>query len=141
MTTTVRCCTVPLANKPGQLAEVTRALADEKINIEAFESEGLGEVGYVRLYTSDADKTENILRKKGFACIGTQLVEATLPNRPGELTKVCRALAEADINIESCFGTAGTGPGEGRILLRVSDAARARKVIDETTRRPTAVAR
>lgn len=130
---TTRCVTVPLENKPGTLARVARLVADAKINIEAIDSEVLGEWGYVRVYTTDPDKTTQALKKGGFTPTTTELLEIVLPNKPGELARVTEALAKANVNIESCFGSAGNSPTEGRIYLKVNDVARARTVLESAT--------
>ncbi|HEY7675859.1 MAG TPA: ACT domain-containing protein [Candidatus Methylomirabilis sp.] len=52
----------------------------------------------------------------------TQLV-LTLQSKPGVLATVCKALADAGVNIEALC--APEAPGKGRMRLLVSDAARA----------------
>jgi len=52
----------------------------------------------------------------------TQLV-LTLQSKPGVLATVCKALADAGVNIEALC--APEAPGKGKMRLLVSDAARA----------------
>jgi hypothetical protein len=52
----------------------------------------------------------------------TQLV-LTLQSKPGVLATVCKALADAGVNIEALC--APEAPGKGRMRLIVSDAAKA----------------
>jgi hypothetical protein len=52
----------------------------------------------------------------------TQLV-LTLQSKPGVLATVCKALADAGVNIEALC--APEAPGKGRMRLVVSDAAKA----------------
>ncbi|HEV8359638.1 MAG TPA: ACT domain-containing protein, partial [Candidatus Thermoplasmatota archaeon] len=56
---------VALENRPGTLAELTRALASANVNITAIDCEGLGDFGTARLLTNDVGKTETTLKGKG----------------------------------------------------------------------------
>lgn len=126
---TSKIVTVPLENTPGTLAEVTRILAKEKINIEAVESDSIGEIGFVRLVTNNPDRTQKILRSAGYPVTTSELVEITLANKPGELARVCKSLADSNINIEGLWGSAGTSGGTGRVVIRVGDPIRARDLL------------
>lgn len=127
-----RTLTVPLENTPGSLSTVCRLLGKEKINIEAFEVGGIGEMGFARLVTSNPEKAEKVLRSQGFPVTSTETLEATLPNRPGELARICDALTDAGVNIESAYGTNPTA-GDGRIVFRVDNVEEAKKAFQKAT--------
>lgn len=132
--------TVQLENRPGTLAEAARILAKENVNIEAVENETCGDFGFARFFTDNPDKAEKALRKKGYFVTTTELVEAILPNRPGELARVCEALAKAGVNIDGCIGGA-TGTGNGRVTFRVNDPVTARRVIQEAVGKVATISR
>lgn len=123
-----RTVTIPLENKPGTLASICNTLAKEKINIEAFCSEGIGEVGFVRLLTDDPEKCAAVLKRQGLPVTTTETFEITVTNKPGELARVCEELGRSNVNIESAFGTAPEGESEGRIVFRVNNPEAARRV-------------
>lgn len=127
-----RCVTVAVENKPGALANICNLLAKENVNIEAFNSEGNGELGFIRLVTNNPDKCTQTLKKGGFAVTTTETFEVSLANRPGELARLCKQLAERNVNIESAFGTAPS-TGEGRIVFRVNNPEAARTILGATT--------
>lgn len=120
---------VSLENHPGSLAEVCEALATAKINIEAVEAEAQGDFATARFLVSDHVAATRLLRSKGLDVVTADVVELTVPNRPGELARIARQLATAKINIVSLFGSTGSKTGEGRILLRTPDIEAAKKVL------------
>lgn len=132
--------TVTLENRPGTLAQVAKLLGKENINIDAVECNALGELGFVRLVTTNPDKAERVLKNKGYSVLITDVVEATVANKPGELGRICEALSEAGVNIENCLGTTtGTG-GDATLFFRVDKPDVARRVL-QTATRATAMAR
>lgn len=110
---------VTIQNRPGSLAKATRALARAGVNIEALEAEILGLSGFFRFYTDDAETAERVLRSEGYVVVGMDVVEVVLTNKPGELARLCESLAKANINIESCFGSAHGPNRECRMYVRV----------------------
>jgi len=124
--------TIPIENTPGTLAEATRVLADENVNIVAIETTSFGEIGLARIVTDKPEAAERALRTKGYTVTTSELVEAELQNKPGELAKLCEKLGEADINIEGLWAGPVTG-NTGRIVIRVNDAAAARRVVQSAS--------
>lgn len=131
---------VSLQNRPGALAEVARALASEDVNIEAMEAEILGKHGFFRFYSEDQEKAEGVLRRLGYIVMQTDTVEVVLGNKPGALARVCEILAEGGVNIESCFGSSWGKAGQIRIFLRVSDPAKAHRLLKEAAVKSTVLA-
>ena len=121
---------VTLENKPGTLAQVTRALADNKINIEAVEAEILGKSAFFRFFTETPVEAERVVRNLKLVTIGMEVVEVIVPNQPGELARICDTLSKAGINIESLFGSSGTVTRqEARFYLRVDNPQKASDVL------------
>ncbi|MFQ5828806.1 MAG: ACT domain-containing protein [Candidatus Methylomirabilia bacterium] len=58
----------------------------------------------------------------------------TLQSKPGVLTKVCRTLADAGVNITALC--AAETAGRGKIRMLVSDAARAKEALKAAKYRP-----
>lgn len=119
--------TIPCINQPGELARIARTLAAKKVNITAIAGEGLGEAGVVRLVVSDPAKAAAALRRAGFRVHVSPVVAVPMPNRPGELAKVCRKLAAKKVNIQSVYGSAAGWLPE--IIFHVSDTAKARQIL------------
>lgn len=121
--------TVPLENKPGSLASVTRLLGKEGVNIDAFTAETVGELGFLRIVTANPEKASKVLTKNGYPVSTSEILEISVPNKPGELSRVCETLAKANVNIESAFGAVPGNAAEGRVLIRVNNAEAARRAL------------
>lgn len=127
---TLKALHVTLENKPGTLALVTKALADNNINIEAVEAEILGKSAFFRFFTETPAEAERVIRNLKFVTIGMEVLEVIVPNQPGELARICEILSKAGINIESLFGSSGTVTRQqARFYFRVDKAEQAAKIL------------
>ena len=95
--------TIRLANRPGMLAELAQLLGQAGVNIEALAAFGHGEDGQVRLIVDDADSTRRAFRGAGIALDERQVITTILPDRPGELAKMTRDLADGGVNIDAMY--------------------------------------
>lgn len=111
---------VRLANRPGSLARITEILAEEGINIEALAGWGLDGEGVVRLIVSDADRARTVLRDADLNFEERRILETSLSNKPGELAKVCRQLANAGVNIDALY-ILRSGPNGVELAFSVDD--------------------
>lgn len=94
---------VRLDNRPGSLARLTELLAAAGVNIDALAAWGTNGDGVVRLIVNRPDACSRTLDEAGLAYERRMVLSAMLADRPGELARVTRALAEAEINIEAIF--------------------------------------
>ena len=118
-----------LENKPGILARVCQSLAKAKINIIALSVSDTVDHAVVRLIVSDPTKARDLLEQRGVLVVETDVLSLRIPNEPGALGQVSRALSKARINIEYAYGTAGGQKSESQFILRVDKLAKARKIL------------
>lgn len=95
--------TVRMANRPGQLAELTEALAFAGVNIEALAAFGVDEDGYIRIVVTDATTTKRTLRKAGLAYTERSILTTVISHEPGSLAKMTRRLASSGVNIDALY--------------------------------------
>jgi hypothetical protein len=119
---------VTLENKPGQLAKLGAALARAKVNIEAISVLDSSDVGVIRLVTSSNAKARAALKRAGMGVIQQPVLIVNLPNQPGALGAAARKLAAAKVNIEFVYGSAAGAGKPSKIVIGVSNIARAAKV-------------
>lgn len=121
---------VALENHPGSLADALEALAAAGLNVEALEAEAMGDFGSLRVLVADPTRAAKVIRDRGLDVVEADALDLRLPNKPGELAKVARKLAEAKVNVVSLFGTnPSAGKDAGRILLRVNNLDAAVKAL------------
>lgn len=117
-----------VADKPGELARVTDALAGAAVNIRAISSESKSDSSFLRIVTSDVQTAEKALTTAGLKYQLNDILEIELLDRPGELAKVARRLARAGINVQSIY-ILGSKNGRTEIALVVDDMERAKSVL------------
>ena len=121
---------IAIENQPGRLAAVGRALAAESINIRDLSVVDNVEQGMIRLVTSDAAKCKAVLAKLGLYVVEADVLEVILTDTPGKLAVLSQALADAQINIDYAYGSEDKSQEHIRIILKVSNLAKACQVID-----------
>lgn len=96
-------------DQPGVLARLGEAAGAASINIEAISAfTGQGK-GIVHVLVDDADRAFDVFTEAGFDVRAARRVAvADIPDAPGELGRACRALADADVNIEQAYIAAGS---------------------------------
>lgn len=98
--------TLYLENKPGALATLTRGLAAEKINIEGISAATSPDVGLVQIVVSNSTRARQVLKKMKTAFTTQDVLLLRLRNRPGELARLARRIAQAGVNINYIYATA-----------------------------------
>lgn len=92
-----------IENKPGRLAQVTRHLADENINIHAMSIADTADFGILRLIVDNPDKALEVLRENDLLVKTTGVLAVALEHQPGSLAKVLKEFEKADISIEYMY--------------------------------------
>ena len=85
----------------GVIADITRTLADEDINLVSINTESSGEQGTVILITDQYDHALYTLNQAGFKAVGDDALVLRLPDEPGALAGVADRLKQAGVNIQS----------------------------------------
>lgn len=119
---------VSVGSGPGELARVTEVLAASAVNITAIASEGAHERSFLRVVTNDLNTTAKALGNAGLEFEANDLLVLDLIDRPGELAKVARRLAKADISVESIY-ILGSKDGRTQLALVVDDLEQAKKLV------------
>jgi hypothetical protein len=100
---------VQLDNRPGELAQLARALGARGINIDHISCAGTGSIACAFMTTHDGE-TREVLRGLGHEFIEGTTVVVDVLDRPGGLADVAERLAGAGVNI---LGTLCIGRREG----------------------------
>lgn len=120
-----------LVNKPGVLAQVTKVIAQAKINIQAMTMADSSEHGVLRLVGEDADKLRRALASLNLPTTETDVLMVTMANRTGALADVCQKLAGAHINIGYAYCTTGASGGKTKGIFKVADNQKAMRILKE----------
>ena len=119
-----------MPNKAGLLSEVSRAIAGAGVNITAICVYAMGNTAYFMLTTASNVKAKKALVPLSVAIEERDVVEVKLLNRPGELQKVAKRIANAGIDIEYMYATAGASKST-TCVFKTADDQKTIKVINK----------
>ena len=119
-----------LDNRPGMLARVADALAEAKINIYAIAISDTVDHSVIRLVVSDYRRALHVFEEHGTLVVEDDVLIVDGSNKPGELAKIAHKLAAAKVNIEYCYSATSPDAKKGLMIMRVSNAAKALKVLN-----------
>lgn len=112
----------------GVIADISRALADESINVESINAQVVGEEVTIILTTDRSDHALYILNQAGFKAVSDDALVLRLPDEPGTLAGVASSLKEAGVNIESMH-ILSRQAGYAMIALKTDNRAKAMAAI------------
>ena len=110
-----------LENRIGQLAEITRLLAEAGIDIRALSIAETSDYGLARMIVDDSYKASSILLKHGDILSMTPVWAVEVPDRPGGLAEVLGVLADAKVDVEYMYSLFTHREGNAYMVMRVSD--------------------
>lgn len=92
---------VAVHNRPGVIAELTAALARDRINIEQLDAAALDSQGIIILATDRNDDALALLAEHGFRAVTDDTVLFQLDDQPGALAAAAERLRQHGINIRA----------------------------------------
>jgi hypothetical protein len=93
--------TIVSKDEMGLLSDISYVLAKEKVNIESISVDVVGEKSVITLGVKDEKKARDALKQSGYSVSEEDVIVVKLEDKPGELSKITKMLAEAKINIHS----------------------------------------
>jgi hypothetical protein len=99
--------TVSLEDRPGTLADLGEALGNAGVNIEGICGMGVEGRGIIHVLVEDAAKARQALEAAGIKVEGEAdpivTPVASRADKPGELGRMARAVADAGVNIQAMY--------------------------------------
>ena len=110
-----------LENRAGQLAEITRLLAQEGVDIRALSIAETSDYGLARMIVSDAHTASDVLLHHGDILSMPPVYAVEVPDSPGGLAGLLGLLAENNIDVEYMYSLFFHEPGKACMVLRVTN--------------------
>ena len=129
---TAREFAISLEDRPGTLGKLYQALAEERVNILAYQQfPHENGKGSVRVVVDNPDKAKATLDRQRSDYKETEVAQVKLAHRPGELGRAASRLGDAGININ--YGYCGTEPSTNAtfLILGVAEVGKAVKVLEQ----------
>lgn len=110
-----------LENRAGQLAEITKDLAEHGVDLRAISIAETADYGVLRLIVDDSAKATVVLQDHNYVYSMTPVVVVSVADAPGGLAPVLGMLAEAQISIEYMYSLFTHQDGKAYMVFRTSD--------------------
>ncbi len=117
----VKQISVFLENKSGRLADVTRTLADNNINICAMSIADTTDFGILRLIVNKPEDAESALSEQQFTVSCTSVIAIGVEDKPGGLARALEIIQDNGISIEYMYAFVGKTGNEAFVILRVEN--------------------
>ncbi len=120
-----------LENKVGTLAEITKILSENNINLKAINIAETADYGIVRILADDTRLAAKILSEKDFVVSASKVCVAKVPDRPGGLYEVLSMFSENNVSLEYMYSVFGLSNNMVLMCFRVDDPDAANVLINE----------
>ena len=117
----VRQISVFMDNKPGQLSGVMEIIKESGINVRALSLADTKDFGILRIIVHDTEKAVDALKDAGYAVTVNEIVAITIPDSPGQLSRVLEILGKDNVNLEYLYAFTGASDRAVSFVLRVND--------------------
>lgn len=120
-----------LQNKSGKIASITRALADEGVDIRALSIADTSDFGILRMLVSDIAKAKTVLQGHHCMVSANSVVVVAVQDVSGGLAQIMSLLAQEQVDVEYMYSLIGRGKNDAFMVLRVNDEQRLQTLIDK----------
>ena len=110
-----------IENKPGNLAKITSFLAENEVDMRAFEIADSSDFGIIRIIVDKPFDTLTLLKDNNWVCNLTQVIGIKIPDKPGAMAKVLDILAAADVSIDYAYTFVARKTNDALMIFRVQD--------------------
>ena len=110
-----------LENRTGQLAEITKLLAEAGVDIRAISIAETADYGLARMIVDDSYKASSILLQHGDILSMTPVWAVEVPDRPAGLAELLEVLTEAKVDVEYMYSLFTHKEGNAYMVLRITD--------------------
>lgn len=118
----VKQISVFIENKTGKLAEVTKFIADNNINMKALSIADTHDFGILRIICDNNDIAVKALIDGGYVVTQTDVLAVEISDEPGSLAKILEVLAEANVFVEYTYAFLSVkNEGHAYMIFRVDD--------------------
>lgn len=117
----VKQISVFMENRQGRLAEITKVLSDNDIDIRAINIADTTDFGILRMIVNDEVKAEKVLRENQMTANISDVIAVSISDTVGAFSKVIQLLKDKDISIDYIYSFIGEKSAKAVIVLKTSD--------------------
>ena len=112
-------------NTTGRLAELTKILAAENIDLKAATIAETVDFGILRCIVDDPEKATAVLKAHGFTASITEVLAVEMSDHPGGFAAILEVLAKERIPVDYIYSTVRSKEETAAIVMKVEDPEKA----------------
>ena len=125
----VKQLSVFVENKQGKLVDILELLGKASIDLRALSIADTSDFGILRIIVDKPEEASAMLQKDGYIVRVTDVLGMSVPDTPGSLAKILRALSDGGINVEYTYAFVSHDKGKAYVVLRVENNEEAKKIL------------
>ena len=110
-----------LENSFGRLAEVTKVLGKNNIDIRALYVADASDYGILRMILDKPEEAVAVLTDAGFTVSMTPVLAIAIPDKPGTLDQALTTFSATGESMEYIYGFVGRKSSDAVMVIRVQD--------------------
>lgn len=110
-----------IENKPGNIAKFTNFLAENKIDMRAFQIADSSDFGIIRIIVDDPFNTLTLLKDNNWVCKLTHVIGVKMPDKPGAMAKAMNILSSENISVDYVYAFITKVTDDALMIFRVKD--------------------
>lgn len=126
---TVKQISIFVENKIGNLAEVTKLLAEAGVSLHAISLADTKDFGILRIIVDDSYKAANTLKEQGYIFSITSVLAVAMPDEPGSLYQILTLFGENGINLEYLYDFNTRKNDYAYLIFKVEHADKASEIL------------
>jgi len=119
-----------LENKQGRLADVTKVLAGNGINIRALFIADTSDFGILRMIVDKPRKAVDILKSNAFTVKENEVLAVEVADTPGSLAQVLETLDKNSLNVEYLYCFVDKKRNAAVDIMRIQDIGKAMEALE-----------
>jgi len=128
---TVKQVSVFLENKPGKLAEFTKLLSANNIDIRALSIAEASDFGIIRMIVEDIYNATTVLKDANYICSINEVLAVEVKDEAGALSELIAVLSDSDVNIEYMYAITSHKKDVAYMIIKPNDYDKAIGVLSK----------
>lgn len=120
-----------MENRPGRLAEITRVLAKNNIDMRAINIADTTDFGILRMIVSEPDRAEKVLRDNNMTASITDVIAISIDDKIGSFSDVMSILEQGNISVEYIYSFIGEKSAKAGIVIRTNNGEKALELFEK----------
>ena len=118
-----------IENTPGRLAQFTKLLGDNDIDLVSLSVADTTHFGILRGIVADHEAAVKLISENGYTVKLTDVLAVSVSDKPGGLSEVLEKLAENNIGVEYLYSFVRNAGDHALIIFRVDKLPEAEAVL------------